>query len=80
MNVTETIEVSTADRTLKLSIPVDKAVERYRVIVLVEPEDRPPFDTGVNEWPAGFFERTAGAWQGELVRAPQEELPHRESL
>jgi plasmid stability protein len=28
-------------------------------------------------WSAGFFERTAGAWQGDLVRAPQGEYEER---
>jgi len=34
-----------------------------------------------HDWPEGFFERTAGAWQGEpLAREPQGDYEHRQEL
>jgi hypothetical protein len=37
-------------------------------------------DATASDWPPGFFEETAGAWQGELERAPQGEYEKREEL
>ena len=34
-------------------------------------------DAADSDWPPGFFEETAGAWQGELERAPQGEYEKR---
>jgi hypothetical protein len=36
---------------------------------------------GKNQWPAGFFEKTPGAWAGErLTRGPQGDYEVREEL
>jgi hypothetical protein len=62
--------LSSADGVLHLDIPVDAPNSVYEVVVVVQPKievAKPdaPEDRG---WPAGFFEATAGAWQGDFVR------------
>jgi hypothetical protein len=71
------------DGTLRLDIPVGLANQDVEVIVVIQPR-RPamagakPEDLG---WPPGFFQRTAGAWQGEpLVRGEQGEFEKRDEL
>jgi len=61
---------SGADGVLHLDIPVDAPNADYEVIVVLRPKahvgkPETPEDRG---WPAGFFEATAGAWQGDFVR------------
>lgn len=80
MKTIELIEQADADKVLRLEIPVDDATRQYRLIVLIEPAGN---DQGIperDEWPAGFFERTAGQWVGDLIRAPQGKFETRESL
>lgn len=66
-----------ADGILRLQVPVDAVDQRYRVIILIEPESAADSQ---RPWSAGFFEKTCGQWQGELERAPQGEYEQRESL
>jgi hypothetical protein len=66
-----------ADGVLHLSIPLGTPEAEFEAIVVVQPE-KP--DAVNNGWPSGFFEQTAGAWQGELERAPQGEYEKREEL
>jgi hypothetical protein len=63
-----------ADGVLHLSIPVGTPEAEFEVVVNLYPQ------TADNGWPLGFFEETAGAWQGELERAPQGEYEKREEL
>lgn len=81
MKTYESIMVADADKLVRLEIPVEEASRRYRVTVVVEPEELNGQDAaGRDEWPAGFFERTAGKWMGELVRAPQGAFEQRATL
>ncbi|MBD2103119.1 hypothetical protein [Leptolyngbya sp. FACHB-261] len=63
-----------------LELPAGATAE---VIVLLDsptsaPQTETPEDRG---WPPGFFERTAGAWQGEpLTRGEQGEFEQRDEL
>ena len=66
-----------ADGVLRLSIPVGTAGAECEVVVVVQPQAPPAVHP---DWPPGFFEQTAGAWQGELERAPQGEYDKREKL
>jgi len=69
-----------ADGMLNLQIPTGITNADLEVIVVVAPAARAqaPEDLG---WSPGFFEMTAGAWQGEpLVRAPQGEYETRRPL
>jgi hypothetical protein len=79
MKTFETIARADADKTLRLTIPVEEANVSYHLVVLVEPATsvlEPP----VRTWPHGFFEATAGQWQGELERPPQGQFEKREEL
>jgi hypothetical protein len=80
MNTYEMIEQADPDNMLRLSIPVEQAGRRYRVRVAVEPETAVEAFGAARAWPPGFFERTAGAWQGELVRESQGAYERREEL
>jgi hypothetical protein len=66
-----------ADGILHLSIPLGTQETEYELVLIAQPQ-APPFSHP--DWPPGFFEQTAGAWQGELERAPQGEYEKRESL
>jgi hypothetical protein len=61
--------LSSADGVLHLDIPVDAPNSAYEVVEVRPKSDvvKPdaPEDRG---WPAGFFEATAEAWQGDFVR------------
>ena len=66
-----------ADGVLHLSIPLGTPEAEFEAVVVLQPETASPTDSG---WPPGFFEQTAGAWQGELERAPQGDYEKREEL
>jgi hypothetical protein len=66
-----------ADGVLHLSIPLETPEAEFEAVVVIQPEKPVEANGG---WPPGFFERTAGAWQGELERAPQGEYEKREPL
>jgi hypothetical protein len=61
---------SSADGVFHLDIPVDAANAVYEVIVVLQPKagDAKPNTPEARGWPDGFFEATAGAWQGDFVR------------
>jgi hypothetical protein len=80
MKTLELIEQAGADKVVRVAIPVDEAARRYRLIVQIEPELIGEKDEGLEDWPAGFFERTSGKWVGELVREPQGEFEQRAQL
>ena len=71
------------DGILKLQVPVGITNTDLEVMVVVQPiapasGRKTPEDLG---WPPGFFEQTAGCWQGEpLVREPQGEYEVRDEL
>lgn len=62
MDTITTSQISGQDKTIRLSIPVPKAKESYRITVKVE-ED---LDVNKRGWPEGYFERVIGGWQGDF--------------
>ncbi len=76
-----------ADGILRLNVPVEAKDRDVEVVVVIGPANGAtngqngeiPFngavktteETDANGWPIGFFERTAGAWQGDLERPAQ---------
>jgi len=78
MKTVELVQQSDAGRVLRMEVPVDQASQRYRVIIQLEAESDD--EAGLDEWPPGFFERTAGQWVGELKRAPQGDYERREQM
>ena len=70
------------DGILHLDVPVglhDTDLEVTVTLKAVPPKmEKTPEELG---WPPGFFERTAGAWQGEpLTRGAQGEYEKRDNL
>jgi hypothetical protein len=65
------------DGVLQLSIPLGTPEAEFDLVVVAQPAASDATDS---DWPPGFFEETAGAWQGELERAPQGEYEKREEL
>lgn len=70
------------DGTLRLDLPIGLADRDVEVIVVIQPRlietrGKTPEELG---WPSGFFERTAGAWQGDLVRGEQGAFEVRDEL
>ena len=61
---------SGSDGKLHLDIPVEIPNAFYDLVVVIQPGHaaREPQTPESNGWPSGFFEATAGAWQGEFVR------------
>jgi len=72
---------SGSDGVLHLDIPVEAPNAYYDVVVVLHPRTGAPGPTTPQErgWPVGFFEATAGAWQGEFVR-DQGQFEEREDL
>ena len=67
------------------SITIPEELQHQAVEIIIWPLDKqatvPSQDTDANGWPIGFFEETAGAWEGEpLVREAQGEYEQRLEL
>jgi hypothetical protein len=63
-----------------IEIPSDLR-QRHVEVVFLELEDSDVTGAAASaDWPAGLYERTAGAWQGELFREPQGEYEQRLEL
>jgi hypothetical protein len=72
----KTIEITQRtgeDKLLKLTIPVEQANQRYRMVIVLEPEaDAQLPESKTSVWPPGFIESTYGSIQDEsFVRQPQ---------
>ena len=66
------------DGVLDLRVPVGTAEAEFDVVVIVQLKARGAADSPeARGWPPGFFEKTAGAWQGEFERPPQGEFEKR---
>ena len=79
MKTIETIQEAGADGNLRLEIPVGKAGGRFRVVVAID--EAPPSDqTNANGWPAGYFEATAGRWEGDFPLDSEGEFEERDAL
>lgn len=73
------------DGILKLRTSVEGISDQDVEVTLViqpQPSNKQGVDLRKSSgWPQGFFEETAGAWQGEpLTRPPQGEFEAREEL
>ena len=67
------------------SITIPEELQHQAVEIIIWPLDQqvtvPSQDTDANGWPIGFFEETAGAWEGEpLVLEAQGEYEQRLEL
>ena len=78
MKTIETTKTADADNKLRLEIPVDATDKPYHVVVMIEEVSEAA--SGLAEWPDGFIDATAGAWEGNLTREPQGEYEQRQSL
>lgn len=70
------------DGMLKLEIPTELAEIDIDVVVIFQPVEAPEKKPSPEElgWPPGFFEKTAGQWQGDsLTREPQGEYETRKN-
>jgi hypothetical protein len=77
MRTIETSVEAGPDKILRLEIPVDKANERYELVVVIDGARRKEGDN----WPEGFFERFAGCIDDERFERPdQGEFTQREPL
>lgn len=65
MTTVEFSEHAGPDKILRLNVPVNEADRTYHVIVLIQPQ-LAGSKMGQSDWPPGFIESTAGAWQGEF--------------
>lgn len=69
---------------LRLETPVQGIIDEDVEVMLViesQPGSAKFEKKEAKEWPLGFFEKTAGAWQGEpLTRPPQGEYERREDI
>jgi hypothetical protein len=71
-----------SDGILHLEIPVGLPNADVDVVLVIQPRGLAPSPEAADEapgWPPGFFEETAGAWQGALVR-DQGQFEEREGL
>ena len=69
-----------ADGVIHLDIPVDAPNIDYDVVVVLHPRSEvSKAPTADRDWPPGFFEAAAGAWQGDFVR-DQGQFEEREEL
>ena len=81
----KTIEITQQagdDKLLRLTVPVEVANMRYRMVIVVVPEEEPQLpEAKPSAWPPGFIERTYGSIQDEsFVRQPQGEYEQRQEL
>jgi hypothetical protein len=72
---------SGSDGKLHLEIPVETPNAVYDVVIVMQPERtiQAPQVAEEGSWPPGFFDATAGAWQGDFVR-DQGQFEEREQL
>ncbi len=59
-----------SDGILHLEVPVGLPNADLEVVLVIQPRSPAPHPEAgeAPDWPPGFLEETAGAWQGELVR------------
>ncbi len=71
---------SGSDGVLHLEIPVETPNADYDIVIVLNPRHAASTATAEERgWPPGFFESTAGAWQGDFVR-DQGRFEEREEL
>jgi hypothetical protein len=70
-----------SDGILHLDVPVDIKNAELEVVITVKNINSTQENARKSEWSPGFFEKTAGAWEGEpLERESQGEYENREEL
>lgn len=73
-----------AQGTVTLTMPPEMADQDVELVVVFEPvtpTQTAELPTEATGWSPSFWERTAGAWQGEpLTREPQGEYEERDPL
>ena len=60
MKTIELVQEADSDKMVRVTIPVEEAARRYRLIVSIEPASSAKTGEGLDDWPRDFFERTAG--------------------
>ncbi len=82
MQTIEMLQQAGSDKMLHLTIPVDEANRSYRMVIVVVPESEAgnPLPKPGAGWPPGFFEQTAGQWQGDFVSEREGDFEQREPL
>ena len=82
MKTIEITQQAGEDKLLTVTVPVETANQRYRMVIVVVPEensDRP--ESKPSAWPPGFIESTYGSIQDEsFIRQPQGEYEQRLEL
>ncbi|AFZ36395.1 hypothetical protein Sta7437_2875 [Stanieria cyanosphaera PCC 7437] len=70
-----------SDGILHLDVPVNIKNAELEVLITVKNINSTQENERKSEWSPEFFEKTAGAWEGEpLEREPQGEYENREEL
>ena len=64
----------------KIEIPEDLRRRHVEEVFLDLEESEGSGVAMGDDWPPGLYERTAGAWQGELCREPQGEYQKRSDM
>ena len=83
MRTIHVVQEAGADKTLRVTIPVDQARRRYQIVIILEAEPEAVSHPSPEElgWPPGYFEATAGSVQDDtFVRPPQGEYETRQGL
>ena len=66
------------DGVLHVNVPVGTAETEFDVVVILQAKPTATPDSPESRgWPPGFFENTAGKWEGEFERPPQGEFEKR---
>ncbi len=79
MQTIEFVKQADEDKILRMNVPVEEPLGRYHVVLMIEPESHRQRQE-LDQWPAGFFDRTAGKWIGELERPLQGEYEKQEAM
>lgn len=79
MQTIHTLQEAGPDKTLQLTIPVDEAHRRYRITVLIEPEQSPTTPPGPEDagWPPSFIAAAGSIQDDTFMRPPQGEYERR---
>lgn len=78
MKTIETTQTAGPDKLLHVTVPVDEANRKYRLVIVLEPESEVPSPSEKKTWPPGFIESTYGSIQDEsFIRQPQGECQDR---
>jgi hypothetical protein len=79
MKTIDFMETAGDDGVLRLQVPVEGPGERYHVILHLEAEGSMA-DEAKHGWPPGFFEETAGQWEGNFPDESEGEYEERLSF